>query len=247
VADTKKSVKSGIMVTPEILEEIRAAIPAMYSDGHRSRTDVAKTLTTKYPQFSINTLEKYIGCVDQEKTSNYLFSLMSSKEISINLFFALSSGVLDKASKDTLAETALRHPRLEANDIVKIKQTLKANNGRIAIGTAVMMARGALPSHAKPEDVKKSMKFFGGIIKELNDASLFLQTRIEQAIEIIPGSAIEDIDVHMDVYHKLTALEASLSNALRFVKEARPRYLEIVKNHVITEAGMTMKRTEGGL
>lgn len=246
-AGIQAGIQAGIKVTIAILKDIRASVLGLYLDGHKSKRDVAKTLRIKYPQFSKSTLHGYASACDPTFTSDYVFNLMTDGVISINLFNAIAIGDFDRGSKDIVAEEAIRHPRLGAVDVKAIRRSIKAGRGNLSLAAAIMTARGSLQAHAKSGDVKKSFKFFDGIVKELNDAALFMQSRIEEAIDIVPHSVADSVDVHMDVYHKLTALEAVLSNSLRFIKEARPRYLELVKNHVFTEARLTAKRVEGGI
>lgn len=173
-----KTVREGIKITLEIMADLRKKVAEARASGMKTLRDMAKAASIDYPAFSLHTLQEYLGAVDAEKTSDYVFNLVMSGTISINLFNRIAQGNLDMATKDSLAREVVQKG-LTPKPVRMIKRLLKSGRGTVSFSEALMRATGKIPLHAKGGDIKKSMKVFGGVIGDAVEASLHFMMKLQ--------------------------------------------------------------------
>lgn len=240
-----KTVREGIKITLDTLADLRKKVAEARASGMKTLREMARSASIDYPAFSLHTLQEYLGAVDSERTSDYVFKLVMSGTISINLFNRIAQGDLDMATKDSIAREVVQKG-LTPRHVRMMKQLLKKGRGTVSFSEALMRSTGKIPLHAKGGDIKKSMKVFGGVIGDAVEASLHFMTKLQTALDVLPGSALESGEAHMELFEKLATFEVSLENAHRFVVDRRKRYLEMLRKHVTVEAQMKSDRLNGG-
>lgn len=244
MADMRVGRKIGsteVKISVEMLVRMRARV--MELGPFKTNEAAANALYGEFKELSFSSVEEYLGVVI--KASDYRFSLMASRTISIGTLKELCQGEFDEATRDTLAQIVVER-NMTPSQVMKVKKLVKDSKGRMALAEAVLRATKQIPLHSKHDDVKESIKTFGKTIDDLVDASTKFMTKLQMAIDIIPGSAVENGESYMSVYEKIVTFENTLDSSLRFVSERKKRFFEALRSHIITEASMHQKRIEGG-
>lgn len=246
----KKIGNTDIQVSLDFLKELRQKVRAQ-TPGISYRV-MAQNLQADFPKISFGVLETYVPAID--RASDYILDMLWSGKISILVFQELCSGDMDTGTRDTFANMILekwvnmggRKMRMGPKHVRMVKKILKTSKGRCSLAEAVMRATGEIPGHARPEHVEETKKSFGKAVASSTDAAVKFMTAMQMALDLIPGSAVESGEIHLDSYEKLTTFENTLENALNFVRSRRKQWLEWLKSHVVAEATMAQERLGRG-
>lgn len=250
--ETKRRKKIGnteIHVTAEILRRLRTRV-AELKPKYASITQLCPSIHAEFPEFKLSTLVDYASAVNPEFTSDFLFGLCESGQISIRMFTHLSQGILSKATRDALALKVVEK-KLEVSKVDRVKRILlkaKKSHKQILLETAIMMATGEIPEHSRPELVKETVKEFGGVVGDLNDAALKFMAKLDMALDFIkdPHNVLCTPENYLDIKEKISTFKVTLKNSLSFVESSDQRLHANFKSQVITEAVITQRRIEGG-
>lgn len=231
-----------VKVSLDLLRRLRAKVRDLRAQ-YPSYTKLGEALMPEFPSMSPRTFLGYVTGVAPEYVSDYVFGLFEEGKITANLYLELAHGNLDRSTRDELARQAVER-RLTTGQVADVKRQIA--KGKVLLATAIMRATGDLPKHAQPEIVKESVKEFGGVVREVNDAALKFMAKLQTALDLMPGSMIDTPANYMDLKEKMSTFKVTLKNSLNFVEESDKRLLEIVKAMVTAEAMMQQGRTPGG-
>jgi len=191
---------------------------------------------------SNKTLEEYVYVV--ATASDFMFEVLGQGKLSILQFNELCHGTMDRATRDTLTH-AVVDKKITYGQIRVIKKTLKQSKGRCSLAEAIMKATGEIPLHSKSDHLQESQKTFTKAVNEVADYSLKFMTKIQMALDLVPSSAIQSGEIHLNDYERLTTFETTLESTLNFVRMRKKQWLEWLKSHLVTEATMKQLRQEG--
>lgn len=240
-----------IQVSIDFLKALREKVKAI--PPGQSYLTMAKSLAADFPDMSLRVIQTYCPVVD--RTSDYLFGLMADGKITTGMFQELCQGELDTGTRDTLANIVMEKwvvgrngvkARMSPRHIAIVKKLLKDSKGRCSLAEAVMKATGEIPPHAKPDHVGETKKTFGKAVASSTDMAVKFMTAMQMALDLIPGSAVESGEIHLDSYEKLTTFEVTLENALGFVRARKKQWMEYLKTHIVAEAQMAQDRISRG-
>lgn len=243
------------VIDKNILKRLREKLPMVKEHGSCIKAAVA--MKDEFPGLSAGRISEYLTAL---RVSDFVFNLVMEDKISIGTLEALGRGGLDAATIDILARIATekkamnrqgRLQKISPRIISRIKNILakgyrhKTGKDRVSLADAIAIACGEIPDHAMPEDVKKSMREFGGVVGEVVNASIAFMTKMQMALDLLPHSAIGGSDSYMGVFEKLITFENTLETSWRFVVERKKKFMEAIRTHVATEAMMDQTRKGG--
>lgn len=247
----KKIGNTELKMTVAVLRKLRDRISAL--QVMESNISIAKTCSLvfqDFPEVAIRSLKDYISSVDPQSTSDFLFGLCETGQISIHMFSQLAQGLLPKATKDALAHAVIEK-HLPPSVVREVKQLLKKakrSKKQMLLETAILTATGEISTHATPELVKATIKEFGGIVYDLNEAALKFMAKLDMCLDFMkdPQNILCTPENYLDVKEKVSTFKVTLKNSLSFVESTDARLQSNFKSQVIAEAAATQRRNEGG-
>jgi len=240
-----------LKMTAAILRKLRDRVAGLQAQQPGiTVVKICEGISSEFTEVLPRTLHDYIASVDPEGTSDFLFGLCESGQISILMFTILAQSLLPKATKDALAHAVIEK-RLTIVNVREIKQILKKakrSKKQILLETAIMTVTGMISEHAKPELVKEAVKEFGGIVFDLNKAALTFMAKLDMCLDFMkdPQNILCTPENYLDVKEKISTFKVTLKNSLSFVESTDQRLQSNFKNQVIAEASAVQRRNEGG-
>lgn len=237
----KKIGNTEIKISVAILQQMRSRLqgPEMKD---LTNFAAANKLMEEFPAFKGPTLENYVSIL--RGSSDFLFGLAVDGKISFGMLSELSVGPLDMASRDTLTRIVMEKGMTTAQ-IAHVKRLIKNAKKPMSLHEAIQRASGEIPEHARPDHVKESMKTFGKLVGDLNDASIKFMAKLQACLDLLPHSAIANGESYLEVYEKIVTLENTLENSLGFTSSRKVKLFEALKGHIVAEAEMNQNRLKG--
>lgn len=243
-------------LTPDVMRRLRE--DAKEIARHGTSIKAAKALANQYPEISVDRLSEFLTIFG--RACDYVYGLALDGKISFGMLETIARGGLDPATQETM--TRLLMERMVRNSygqvvnagvsqIQKIKRILlggirgRKGKGQVSLADAIAIACGDRPAHARPEDVRKSLGEFGGIVGSVIDASIAFMAKLQLALDLLPGSSIGTGANWAELFEKIVTFENTLENAHRFVAARKKTIMEALRSHVGAEAMMDQLRKGG--
>jgi hypothetical protein len=180
-----------VKVNPEHLARVREAARAAKHDApDLAWTSVAEKIQLHFPEMNLRTLVDHV--LVSSRSSDYLFSLYESGQISYGVFSEIATWVTNE-DKDHITKTEILKHNMTKLQIVRFKKAM--GDARNSLDTARSLALGEVPKAHRIEKAKRSVREFETIVDEIEQLAFTLLSRLDQVDDLIPGSILDNGEV----------------------------------------------------
>ena len=229
---------SGKLVSYQLLVGIREQV--LRAPVKMSVQRIASELVEFYPKLKPSSLRVY--CLLARNTTAHLMTLYGTKKISYIVLKTLSTPKLDAGTKDFLGNEVVERG-FTPTKIREIRDSLK---GGSSLSEAIKKASGEIPDFAQPGEVRKVVKQFQNIVREVSDLSLHLRMKMAMAVDLLPVTILDRGEVHSKIFYEAYLLRHVFKENFDVIDAKVKLYMGELRDFMVTESTLDSDRQTGG-